>query len=994
MRQPLLSGAVPRPVSAEISRHHLLPLLETETPVVVLIAPSGYGKTTLLAQYARSAPRPSIWLDLGEDDCQPLWLAQQLSQAVENVEALEWTWKKNTEAKPEVLGRALARDLSGASENLNLMLDRIELLNLEAGAFVTAFAGALTEGHRLFLSGYSAESLRLAQLVAYGHAHVLLTEDLAFRSEESVNYLEARGYTGNATEVLKRLAGWPAGLSLIAAGARPGLSPSDLVLEVCRSLPKAIADHLCELAVVPIWTEHKAKQFGCCLPDGWLETVRRSGLPLSPLGGEAGFVPHQIVLLALEQQLNLVPELYRKFHERAGELALEDGLSLVAVKHFTKAGNLNRAQTAFQPVLELLLWRGEHRVANEFLEQIEADGFSVFPGMRAAVTLGLGNISLAEQMAHTAFSLNPDDAWAAFVFARLAARRGDYAGQLTWAERGLVLADDQASHGVFYRLRRLQLGALLVLKRHAEALNIARADLVQADKRGTLEDIAEANRHVHIALNLSHGDPQENRLHLERSLAAYRTLGAPIRALPLENNLADMLIKSGDLNGAELVIARAVHIAEESDNELLAFLLEMQGHVCRLRGDSEGALTAYATARQLAERFELQVVWARILLSEVDVLSARGNHLESAAKLAQANMLGVTNMMGLSERLEFTLGCRAFDLEQWAEAQSKLSASLQGHNPVIVARAQWLLLEIESRTNPLNLETKQPRLPPDQSSLGTTPLEFIKMLDRDRLEIQRQAMTPHIKPEQQTQPKIFNVLRIKTFGDFDLWGDNQLARVALSKSQELLVYLALHGPCARDVLIDVLWDGAPIHAHLEYFKTVVRRLRADLAGALPNVPNPLIFDGRRYRLAEELVVDLDVHQLEQALVSNELEEQRLVLAKVGEFLPSVNSYWVEPLRAHYTTWIVELHERFADKLHSNGQLREAIAAYQAALRIEPTSSGALLGLVKLHLLLGDAPTAIREVRHQRLKLQQEYDIDLDVAVLKELRRLDVVEAGA
>ena len=47
-------------------------LLGTEAPVVVIGAPAGYGKTTLLAQYAAVADRPVAWLSLDAADGDPV----------------------------------------------------------------------------------------------------------------------------------------------------------------------------------------------------------------------------------------------------------------------------------------------------------------------------------------------------------------------------------------------------------------------------------------------------------------------------------------------------------------------------------------------------------------------------------------------------------------------------------------------------------------------------------------------------------------------------------------------------------------------------------------------------------------------------------------------------------------------------------------------------------------------------------------------------------
>jgi LuxR family transcriptional regulator, maltose regulon positive regulatory protein len=69
--------AIPKELTTEIARPRLLVLLEQakDLKLIALIAPTGYGKTTLLAQYARGLSRRVLWLDLLEDAADPVFLS-------------------------------------------------------------------------------------------------------------------------------------------------------------------------------------------------------------------------------------------------------------------------------------------------------------------------------------------------------------------------------------------------------------------------------------------------------------------------------------------------------------------------------------------------------------------------------------------------------------------------------------------------------------------------------------------------------------------------------------------------------------------------------------------------------------------------------------------------------------------------------------------------------------------------------------------------------
>ena len=52
-----------------LSRKHLFPLLENPSPsTTVLIAPAGYGKTSLVAEWAHAQHNRVIWLTITESD--------------------------------------------------------------------------------------------------------------------------------------------------------------------------------------------------------------------------------------------------------------------------------------------------------------------------------------------------------------------------------------------------------------------------------------------------------------------------------------------------------------------------------------------------------------------------------------------------------------------------------------------------------------------------------------------------------------------------------------------------------------------------------------------------------------------------------------------------------------------------------------------------------------------------------------------------------------
>jgi LuxR family transcriptional regulator, maltose regulon positive regulatory protein len=50
-----------------------------DVPLIVMVAPPGYGKTTVLSQWAARDPRPFVWVRLEESDNDPSRLLRHIA---------------------------------------------------------------------------------------------------------------------------------------------------------------------------------------------------------------------------------------------------------------------------------------------------------------------------------------------------------------------------------------------------------------------------------------------------------------------------------------------------------------------------------------------------------------------------------------------------------------------------------------------------------------------------------------------------------------------------------------------------------------------------------------------------------------------------------------------------------------------------------------------------------------------------------------------------
>src|SRR3954447_19102853 len=82
--------AAPLAQAGIVQRERLLALLAAANPrVVSLVAPPGYGKTTLLSQWAAAQDVPVAWLTVDDRDNDPLVLTSYLATAIDRIHPIQ-----------------------------------------------------------------------------------------------------------------------------------------------------------------------------------------------------------------------------------------------------------------------------------------------------------------------------------------------------------------------------------------------------------------------------------------------------------------------------------------------------------------------------------------------------------------------------------------------------------------------------------------------------------------------------------------------------------------------------------------------------------------------------------------------------------------------------------------------------------------------------------------------------------------------------------------
>jgi LuxR family transcriptional regulator, maltose regulon positive regulatory protein len=219
------------PRSEQLVRRRLFDLLQnaTDRKLSIISAPTGYGKTTLLAHWRQveEANLSFAWVSLDEQDNDPIRLWRHIMEALHRTLPDEEDFGTDVLVGMSAVGHGsvgttlptLINELAELPYQVVVVLDDYQFVTEEdAHESVAFFVEHLPENVHLVISSRSDPPLPLGRLRARGEMNEIRTEQLAFSEEEAECLLnEKMGLDIGPDDLcvlLERTEGWPAGIYL------------------------------------------------------------------------------------------------------------------------------------------------------------------------------------------------------------------------------------------------------------------------------------------------------------------------------------------------------------------------------------------------------------------------------------------------------------------------------------------------------------------------------------------------------------------------------------------------------------------------------------------------------------------------------------------------------------------------------------------------------------------------------------------------------------
>jgi LuxR family maltose regulon positive regulatory protein len=393
-----------RPPSRDglIQRSRLIAKLrhDPDVPLLAIIAPAGYGKTSLLWEWLGMEDRPSAWVTLQPRHNDPLMLRRDVVGALGEVEGLG-----------EGFGAALVLD------------DFHELHHPDALLTVAEIAEHLPAGVQLALISRTEPPLQLGRLRAHHAICELRSEDLSMNHAEASELLHLAGLELADSEVeslRQRTEGWPAGLYLAALSLQDDQDDLGAALDrfagddhvvveylrdeyLCELSPEA-SELLTRTAILPALHGPLCDALlGRSGSTSLLEDLARANLLLSPLDrSHEWYRCHGLLRDALLRELRREDprgELTIELHRRASAWYADHDDLDSSIQHAVAAGDAQRAGELLWENLPRYLTRGRTTMVQRWLDRFSSAQIAAEPSLAAVAahtSLASGDIRMAE----------------------------------------------------------------------------------------------------------------------------------------------------------------------------------------------------------------------------------------------------------------------------------------------------------------------------------------------------------------------------------------------------------------------------------------------------------------------------------------------------------------------------------------------------------------------------------------------------------------------
>jgi LuxR family transcriptional regulator, maltose regulon positive regulatory protein len=714
---------IPRARRDRVARSRLLEQLDQGIAheLTLVSAPAGFGKTTLLADWATTAKCLVAWLSLDPQDNDPVRFWRYVIAAFDHTcqglaDPLLPLFAAPNVPSGQGLATALINQLEAANDEIALVLDDYHAIeSAQVHESLTFLLAGLPPRLRVVIATRSDPPLPLARLRATGELLELRAADLRFTPEEAAALLQevwGLDLSPEAVSALEtRTEGWAVGLQLAALSLRERPHPEAFVdeftgshrfvldylsEEVLARQPQSHVRFLLETSLLeqlcgPLCDAVTARSDG----QDMLTDLERAGLFLVPLDEERRWYRlHHLFRDLLRARLQQGEGgRIKELHRRAAAWCEKHGLIDDAIRHASASGDALAAAKVVEQHLAETLRRGESALLTRWLSLLPDDAVRSRPALCLAqglMELHLGHLESVEHLlehAERAFDPHaerqtyrvPTDggmvaevpAAIDLLRAELASARGDPDGTAEFARSARsYLAEGERGPRLWTRWLEL---LAEWMRGHMEEAEAGFGQILTEAR--TASDPHPLTLSCHTL-----GWVQQDRGKLHAALRTYREglrfatesgRFLPFHAGEAHIGIAQVLLARNELDTALRHVTKGIELTRQVvEFQLPAFGLVTLAQMRLAMADGSGAIEAIEEACRLLPGWEVTTMFSPAQTERAGLLLALGR-VQEAADWAQERGLTDADKLSYPREREYVV------LARLLMAQSEPSRALR-----------------------------------------------------------------------------------------------------------------------------------------------------------------------------------------------------------------------------------------------------------------------------------------------------------------------------
>ena len=1015
--------------------------------LVLLSASTGYGKTSLLVDFAHQTTLPICWYSLQDSDRDPRVFLEYLIATIQRRfpdvgEKAQAVLSSGRACWEEVIGALITEIQDHSAEAFLIILDDYyavadsEPVNL----LIDALLFRLPQRVHLIISSRSLPAkLALTRLAVRQELATLRAGDLQFTAEE-IQTLVRQNFQvelamPQAAELVERSEGWIAGIMLTTPTLWPSVFPQHrsgpvadeslfrfLANEAFVHLSPDLQRFLLDSSIFDqLDVEVCDAVLGIQNTAEFLRRIEDQNLFIVQLGTEGdgpAYRYHNLFREFLHQRFKETdPARWRAFNGRAAQFFETRVADLdEPIPYYLAAEMYDEAVRLIEQIAQATFDAGQYTSLARWIDALPTEILEAHPSLivtRAMVYAETGECSKAETaygQAIRIYQIQGDGVAVAKVIvwrAMLWQLQGRYREAIEACQHVLETLHAHNAQREEARAYRVIGSAQLRLGEFPHCVQeLEKALALYA----TLDDelrVAWLHHDIGTCLR-THGDPNAEK-HYGQALAFWRRTHNVVGLAMTLNSIGVGHHVAGEYGRAIEALEESRTLAHQTGNRRSeAFSLTSLGDVYRDQGAYARALDVYRQASEIGQQVDGFIrVYALIAVGEAcrlsDDLDSAGRYLFQALDESQAHQSN--HEIGLAET---AMGIWKYEEGQVSEAIVHLTRAVELLKPmprdwartrVHLARAYFLQRKYTEAKQQLQAVASEGRIP-------ATSIPFLIADRKELLPLFKYAVSQNIgrpyfraaldklaaveKAAKTAAASSSPGLRVRAFGTTQIMlGDKLITRADWRMdSAKDLFFLLLANPqgLRRDKVLEALWSDRLASKASVIFHSTAYLLRK-------TIPHCLVYKGGVYYLRRDIGLESDVAQFEEFI--QRAETAPIETERIESYLAALALYRGEYFEESYKDWCLEIRTRLQRKYmdalfevagiyERRGEFDKAVAHYQILLDKDRDREEVYLALMRLQDQIGNRVAAVKTYQRWIHVLHEELNIPEPSREIREL----------